>query len=209
MPCHPWEHGNRSGRTKAKKVLISSSSSAAKTHTANHPPRSTANAKDASPDSTETRLKLWCSRSCKPQKPLPLALSHWQPLQRHSFTRLRVSEGLLKTTEATEKFGNDSLLIMLFLLRGGCGCKTREVALPSEKKRRRRSSLKDDSCSQSYSTQKEKKTIEEKKKTKVVSGSSLCCWLLSIGLGERSAAPMPLSCGFNWSLWWAGVCVCV
>lgn len=103
VPCHPWEHGNRLGRTKAKKVLISSSSSAAKTHTAIHPPKSTANAKDASPDSTETRLKLWSSRSCKPQKPLPLALSHWQPLQRQSFTRLRVSEGLLKTTEATEK----------------------------------------------------------------------------------------------------------
>lgn len=69
--------------------------------------------KDASPDSTETRLKLWSSRSCKPQKPLPLALSHWQPLQRRSFTRLRVSEGLLKTTEATEKFWERFSLIML------------------------------------------------------------------------------------------------
>lgn len=45
---------------------------------------------------------------------------------------------------------------------------------------------------------KKKKSSESKKtKTKVVSGSSLCCWLLSIGLRERSAAPMQFSCGFN------------
>lgn len=49
--------------------------------------------------------------------------------------------------------------------------------------------------------------MREKKDQKLSPVVPSAVWLLSVGLGERSAARMQFSRGFNWSLVGRGACV--
>lgn len=56
-------------------------------------------------------------------------------------------------------------------------------------------------------SKKKKKVMRGKKDQKLSPVVPSVVWLLSIGLGERSAARMQFSRGFNWSLVGRGACV--